>query len=216
MKNSESWMKIKYISLICVAVIILFIIFVSIVASVSDENRLEYKLSEDEFGSYYIVTDIKNTYRGGWFCKDSLTIPSTHKGLPVKKIEKVSTTSIKEIIISDNITHILSDAFSNNNSIQTVVLPDSVISIGSYAFNNCSSITNITIPDSVTSIGYNAFSGCKKLSNIIFTNTATWYRTTNISNWENKIDGTQTDVTDSTTNATDFKDIYKDFYWYKL
>lgn len=151
MKNSESWIKVKHISLICIAIIILFIIFVSIVANVSDENRLEYKLNEDEFGSYYIVTDIKNTYRDGWFCKDSITIPSTHKGLPVKTIEKVSTTGIKEIIISDNITHILSGAFSKNNSLQTVVLPDSISSIESKVFEGCEKLKSITIPDRVTS-----------------------------------------------------------------
>lgn len=98
----------------------------------------------------------------------------------------------------------------------SIVIPDGITSINQYAFYYRSSLKSITIPDSVASIGDNAFSGCKKLSNIIFIDTATWYRTTNISNWENKVDGTQTIVTDSSANATDLKDIYKDYYWYKL
>ena len=49
------------------------------------------------------------------------------------------------------------------SSLKNVILSDSVTSIGTNAFWNCSKLTSITIPDSVTSIGTNAFWNCKSL-----------------------------------------------------
>lgn len=34
-------------------------------------------------------------------------------------------------------------------------------------------------------------------------------------NWQNKTGGTQTSVTDPSTNATYFKETYYNYYWYK-
>ena len=81
--------------------------------------------------------------------------------------------------------------------------------------------TDVVIPtispagNSVTSIGDYAFYGCSKLTSITFKDTSTWYRTTNSSNWQNKTGGTQTSVTNSSTNATYFTSNYYNYYWYK-
>ena len=50
--------------------------------------------------------------------------------------------------------------FSNNSSIKKVVLGDDITSIGSSAFSGCSGLTEVTIPNNVTSIGSSAFEGC--------------------------------------------------------
>lgn len=88
--------------------------------------------------------------------------------------------------------------------------------IGSKAFYNCSNLTSVTIGNNVTSIGSHAFYNCSKLTKIVFTDTSTWYRTTNSSDWRNKTNGTGIWLDSSSSNATYFKSTYCDFYWYKL
>ena len=76
-------------------------------------------------------------------------------------------SSLKEIIISENVNIIGDYAFSGCSRLTSITIPDSVISIKSYAFSNCSGLTSITIPDSVTSIGSFAFLGCYRLIEVI-------------------------------------------------
>ena len=88
--------------------------------------------------------------------------------------------------------------------------------IGSKAFYNCSNLTSVTIGNNVTRIGSYAFYNCSKLTSIVFSDTSNWYCTTNSSDWSNKTNGTSTDVTSSSSNATYFKSTYYNYYWYKL
>jgi len=97
-----------------------------------------------------------------------------------------------------------------------LVLPEGITEINQYAFYNCDSLTSVIIPDSVTSIGSCAFQYCGSLISITFKDAWTWYRTNNKASWNNKTGGTQTSVTNVSTNATYFTDTYEDYYWYKL
>ncbi len=97
----------------------------------------------------------------------------------------------------------------------TIVLKDGTLGIAKYAFSYYSGLTSVTIPDSVTSIGYGAFWGCSGLTSITFKDTTTWYRTQNSTDWENKTNGTATDVSNAGSNATYFTTTYNYFYWYK-
>ena len=121
-----------------------------------------------------------------------------------------------DLILPSCVTKIYQYAFSNCSSLTSVTIPDSVTSIGSYAFMYCSGLTSVTIPNSVTSIGDYAFYACSSLTSITFNETSTWYRTTSLSDWNNKTGGTSTSVTNSSTNATYFKSTYYNYYWYKL
>jgi hypothetical protein len=87
--------------------------------------------------------------------------------------------------------------------------------IDNYAFYNCDILKSITIPDSVISIGKYAFD-IFNLKSITFEDVTTWYITTNETDWENKTGGTQTTVTNTSTNATYFTSTYAGYYWYKL
>ena len=103
-----------------------------------------------------------------------------------------------------------------NNELVTEANITTATKINAYTFYNCDSLTSVTIGDSVTSIGDYAFDYCNSLTSITFSDTSTWYRTTSSSNCYNKTGGTQTSVTNSSTNATYFKSTYEDYYWYKL
>ena len=63
--------------------------------------------------------------------------------------------------------------FSNNTSIKEIVLGDEVTTIGNHAFYGCTGLTSVTIPNSVTSIGDGAFWGLYKLTSITFPNSVT-------------------------------------------
>lgn len=97
-----------------------------------------------------------------------------------------------------------------------LILPDNVEKINDYAFGGCTKLTSITISNSVTLIQSNAFYYCPNLVNIKFQDTSTWYYTNDYQDWENKANGTQIDVNNTSQNATYFTDTYSDYYWYKL
>ena len=124
--------------------------------------------------------------------------------------------SLTSITIPDSVTSIDKGTFWGCYSLTNVVIPDSVTSIGDSAFESCGGLTSITIPGSVTSIGERAFENCNSLTSITFSDTSTWYRTTSSVDWNNKTGGSQTSVTNSSTNATYFKLTYGSYYWYKL
>ena len=88
-----------------------------------------YIISED--GSYYSV-------RGMGFYEDyEVVIPSTYRGLPVKKI--------------------LSGAFLGEEGITSVTIPDTVTYVGDYAFYGCKNLATINVSDSLVSVGIDAF-----------------------------------------------------------
>ena len=124
-------------------------------------------------------------------------------------------SSLTSITIPDGVTSIGSFAFRDCSGLTSITIPDGVTSIGDCAFRNCSSLKSITIPDGVTSIGSYAFYGCSRLTSITFEDTSTWYTTTNEADWTNKSGGTVVDVSDSTKNATTFRNSGSN-YWYKL
>ena len=110
-------------------------------------------------------------------------------------------------------TKVIADyAFDDCARMGSIVIPDSVISIGSSAFQYCTNLTSVTIPDSVTTIGSGAFLNCSSLTSVTFTDTSDWYYTLHYDNFINKTGGTQIDVTNTATNASNLTSGY---YWYK-
>lgn len=103
-----------------------------------ESEGLVFKLSDDQ--TYYIVSS------RGTCADESVVIPYTHEGLPVKKIGL--------------------SAFENFHVMSSVMIPDSITEIDGFAFNNCDALTEVVIPDSVTKLLDLAFYGCISLTTV--------------------------------------------------
>ena len=96
------------------------------------ESKLEFLLSDN--GEYYTVTGL------GGELSDTVNIPSTYKGLPVKEIDSfvfMEAKHIKKVYLSEGLEKIGASAFKNCTSLESIVIPESVTQIGSEAFYGC-------------------------------------------------------------------------------
>lgn len=86
----------------------------------------------------------------------------------------MARNSIKEIVVSEGITTIESDAFNGCSELQKVSLPGSITSIDGDAFRDCKKLENIRFESSANEdicirlkrIGDSAFQGCESLKEI--------------------------------------------------
>ena len=62
-------------------------------------------------------------------------------------------------IIGDN-------AFKNNTTIKNVIIPDNIGNIGKYAFANCTNLTEVTIGNGLDYLSEKCFSGCPELKKV--------------------------------------------------
>lgn len=158
-------------------------------AYLSESSGLSFTLNSE--GTEYAVSGIGT-------CKDTdLVIPATYKGLPVTSIANgafIGETSIKSVIIPDNVKVIEMNAFRECSYLETVDIGNGVEIIGgevieaafyqctrlknlklgnslkvipSWGFAECTSLENVVIPDSVEYIGGGAFGGCTNLSSVV-------------------------------------------------
>lgn len=82
-------------------------------------------------------------------------------------------TSVKQVVIQENITSIGDYAFLNCSELTSIDIPYSVTSIGWEAFNGCVGLTSINIPNSISIIGNYAFRGCLGLTSVNIPNSVT-------------------------------------------
>lgn len=154
--------------LVFVAIIVVIILFMSIItACAKDEDRITYEFrtdtdientyvvvkdikTADAEKTYAVVTDIKNDYRAGWFCNDTITIPSKYQKFTVMSIERFLVKESKKIIISEGITIIGKNAFNDCTSVEEVIIPSTIKAIGDNAFNHCSNLIDIKFNGTVS------------------------------------------------------------------
>ncbi len=77
---------------------------------------------------------------------------------------------LKSVSFGSSLTSLGEEAFANCSKLESVTLPASLESIGKSAFNTCGNLTEVTIPDGVTSIGQKAFYYCEKLTSVTIPN----------------------------------------------
>ena len=141
---------------------------------------------------------------------------------------------ITEITIPDTVTKIGRSAFNGCGKMVSFVYGSGVVNAGSSILSYCNSLSSLTfkdglteipegicgsgagsltsiiIPESVKAIGKAAFSGATKLSSAKFMDTSGWYCTTT----EGETSGTNLTVTNTSTNASNLKSKYRNYYWY--
>ena len=121
---------------------------------------LEYELLDDET---YTVAGI------GGFVGEGLVIPVEYNGKAVTKIKESAfknNTTIKTIIISNNITDIGIKAFENCKHVEYINLNAKKTS-GMDNFARCSNLKKIEIGKNVESFGNYCFIDCKKLFEVV-------------------------------------------------
>ena len=155
------------------------------VCGISNEGSqgLEYELAGDE----YTVVGI------GTYTDSKLMISSTYNGLKVTRIKDAAfkdCQQLTEVVVSEGIEYIGSEAFANCDNLQTasvmcavswlhatfegcdnltnVTLNNKIDGLSWYVFKDCTALNEITIPASITQIGASAFEGCTNLSKILF------------------------------------------------
>ncbi len=72
-------------------------------------------------------------------------------------------SSLKQIVIGNEVTSIGDNAFSDCIGLTSIALPNSITTIGNKAFSGCTGLTTMTIPSSVTSIGEGLFRDCNDM-----------------------------------------------------
>lgn len=92
-----------------------------------------------------------------------LVIPET--------IDEINTyafygSTIKSLIVNDNIKSIGACAFSESKLLQSAKLSNNVANIGSGAFKNCSALASINIPDVLQTISKDTFYKCSSLTEV--------------------------------------------------
>ena len=71
-------------------------------------------------------------------------------------------TNLREVIFSNNLESVSSDAFCNTR-LEKLILPPSLKEIGQCAFYSCDELSEITFPESLEYLGFKAFIGCRSL-----------------------------------------------------
>ena len=74
---------------------------------------------------------------------------------------------IKNVVISDGLTHIGQYAFSECGNLVSVNIPDGVESIADYAFAACGSLKEIVVPNTVALLGHSVFAQCTGLVEVV-------------------------------------------------
>ncbi len=161
-KLSKLPIKALVILIIVVVLVIAIGITMIVTACLSDTNRLKYHLLDNDT---YEVTDVKDTFRGGIFAKDTITVPAEYRGKKVTSIKTLNLQKTQNVIVSDGIEEIQLSAFYKS-SVVSVQLPSSIKTIANNAFTGCMSLKEINLPDGLLSIGSATFKDCLELEQI--------------------------------------------------
>ena len=75
-------------------------------------------------------------------------------------------SAVTDIVVSDGITSLPKDAFSNFSKVTSLQMADSVTSLGNYCCSGCASLKNLKLSDNLTEIPLNAFYSCPRVSEL--------------------------------------------------
>ena len=120
---------------------------------VVDDSQLFIATDEKHFTAHASFTYRITSYDlvGG----TSIVIPKTINDVTITAITGLNDLGLTSVVIKGSLTHILNQAFRNNN-ITSVTFNEGVEVIGILAFDN-NNITEVILPNSITIVGASAF-----------------------------------------------------------
>lgn len=101
-----------------------------------------------------------------------IVVPNVYRGIPVTRIgERAFYTNknntVTSVRLSENITEIGAQAFTNCSFLKEINFPSGLTFIGAQAFQSCRALSgSLVIPDGVKEIGAQAFEFCGQLTDI--------------------------------------------------
>lgn len=146
----------KVIVAILALFLIAFAVLIIVTATMPDANRLNYTEKAD---GTLEVAEIKNTYKDGWFCRDSLIVPEEVKGKKVTSVARLDSAKLQEIVLPDSVTEIKEEAFAGCSSLREITLGDTLQTVGDGAWKNCPSLHKLLLPQSIQTFGKAVFEG---------------------------------------------------------
>ncbi len=103
------------------------------------------------------------TYSGN---AEKLVVPDSYYGKKVTRVKRISSFTVKEIILPQTVTSFADGAFENCSALEKVNIPYAVTEISDRCFAGCNSLEEMVIPQNATTIGEEAFSGCAQIPQI--------------------------------------------------
>ena len=85
-----------------------------------------------------------------------------NKSFTVTSIKSMHSNKIESVIIPSTVTY-LSDYAFNGSSIKNLVIPDNVTGLGKSICANCESLISVSIPSNISYLPHYSFKGCKSL-----------------------------------------------------
>ena len=124
-------------------------------------------------GYVFGTNQYSNSYLANYNYQKSYYIPSLLEEVIITDVERIPSaafkecTSIKKIIIPDNLKMIGNSSFELCESLVDIIIPANVEKIEDSAFKSCTSLENIIIPKNVVNIGNYTFEFCESLKSIV-------------------------------------------------
>ena len=134
-------------------------------AAETEDEGLSYEVTDD----YYDVECVMITGYNGTLSTDTLTIPDSIDGYPVRVIEDGAFVGMdfKKVVLPDTLWYIGGGAFERCKKLQSVEIPADVKEIGYSVFEECEKLKTVWFKgNKIKEIPSNAFARCKKLERV--------------------------------------------------
>ncbi len=161
--SKQNMIKSRIIA-VCIAILVLFALFLAV--RVAWVRFACIEIENDE------VTIVRNyTLLGG-----DMKLPDEMFGHPVTAIgyNAFKGSNIKSVQIPDSVTFIDGCAFIECDSLENAVIPDSVTKMGNFVFGGCDALESVYLSRSLTEIPDGTFDKCRKLKFVSFSDSITY------------------------------------------
>ena len=96
-----------------------------------------------------------------------LVVPSSYYNKKVTSVGRISSATVREILLPQTITSFDNGAFEGCTALERITIPSGVTTLPQNLFKGCTALASIIIPQKVTIIGKEAFSGCASITTVM-------------------------------------------------